>query len=84
MEENSKLFWVFAIVLALLLGVGGGWWYGNKIGYIKGKSDGKTEAQAEALKAAAEAANPFKQAETNPLENVTTNPLENVKFNPFK
>lgn len=84
MEEKSPFFWVFAIVLALLLGAFGGWWYGNKISYTKGKSDGKAEARAEALKAAAEAANPFKQAGTNPLEKVITNPLENVKFNPFK
>ena len=83
MEENSPLIWIFAVVVALLLGLGGGYFYGNKIGYQKAQTDAKSAAEAESKKAA-EAANPFKQAGANPLENVTTNPLENVKFNPFK
>ncbi len=69
MEQKSPLFWVFAVVIALLLGIGVGWWYGNKLGYTKGKVDGRAQAQAEA-------ANPFKQ---NPA-----NPLESLKLNPFK
>ncbi len=84
MDENkSPLLWIFAIVLALLLGVGGGWWYGNKVGYARAQADAKVAAEAGAKKAA-EAANPFKTAETNPLEKVQTNPLESVKFNPFQ
>lgn len=84
MEENkSTLLWVSAIVIALLLGVGGGVWYGNKMGYAKAQAETKAAAEAEAKKAA-EAANPFKTAEANPLENVQTNPLESLKFNPFK
>jgi len=81
------MLWVFAIVLSLLLGIGGGWWYGNKLGFNKGyakaQADAKVAAEADAKKAA-EAANPFKTAETNPLENIQTNPLESVKFNPFQ
>lgn len=75
-EQKSPLLWIFVIIVALILGIGGGWWYGNKVGYTKGKADGKAEAQAQALKAATEAANPFKQAPANPLES--------LKLNPFK
>ena len=82
-EQKSPLIWIFAIVLALLLGIGGGVWYGNKMGYAKAQAEIKAAAEAEAKKAA-EAANPFKTAETNPLENIQTNPLESLKFNPFK
>jgi len=83
MEENSPLIWIFAIVVALLVGLGGGYYFGNQIGYKKAQADAKAVAAAEAKKAA-EAANPFKSAGTNPLKKVTANPLENVKFNPFK
>lgn len=83
MEEKSPLLWIFAIIVALLLGVGGGYYYGNELGYKKAQADAKAAVEAEAKKAA-EAANPFKSAETNPLEKVQTNPLEGLKFNPFK
>lgn len=83
MEEKSQFFWIFAVVIALLLGVGGGYWYGGKIGYQKAQADAKVAVEAEAKKAA-EKANPFKTAESNPLQKVNTNPLESVKFNPFK
>ncbi|MBI4920035.1 hypothetical protein HY838_01980 [Candidatus Azambacteria bacterium] len=83
MEEKSPLLWIFAVIAALLLGLGGGYYYGDKIGYKKAQADAKAIAEAEAKKAA-EAANPFKSAATNPLENVTANPLEKVKLNPFK
>ena len=78
--EKSPLLWVFAIILALLLGLGGGYWYGNKIGHQKGLAD----AAVQDLQKAAEAANPFSQKSVNPLENVKTNPFESFKFNPFK
>lgn len=83
MEEKSPLLWIFAVVASLLLGLGGGYYYGNKTGYGKAQADAKIAAEAEAKKAA-EAANPFKSAGANPLEKATANPLENVKLNPFK
>lgn len=83
MEENPPFIWIFAIIMALILGVGGGYYYGNKIGYQKAQADVKSAAEAEAKKAA-EAVNPFKSAGTNPLDKITSNPLESVKLNPFK
>ena len=83
MEEKSPLLWIFAMVATLLLGAGGGYYYGNKTGYDKAVADAQAKVEDETKKAA-EAANPFKSAGTNPLENITTNPLEAVKFNPFK
>lgn len=79
MEDNVPFIWIFAVVAALILGLGGGYYYG----FVKGESAAKDAIAAEAKKAA-EAANPFSQTGSNPLENVTTNPFESVKINPFK
>ena len=35
MEEKSPLLWIFAVIVAVLLGLGGGYYYGNKMGYQK-------------------------------------------------
>jgi len=83
MEEKSPLLWIFAVVVAVLLGLGGGYYYGHKVGYNKAQADATAVAEAEAQKAA-EAVNPFKSAGANPLDKVTGNPLESIKLNPFK
>jgi len=83
MDEKSPFLWIFAVIVALLLGAGGGYWYGSKVGFDKGEVATKAAVEAEDKKAA-EAANPFSNKETNPLDKVTTNPFESVKINPFK
>ena len=73
MEEKSPLIWVFALVVALLLGCGAGYWYGNKVGDKNGYDRGFTDAakiQAGATKV---------QVDTG-----YKNPYENVNLNPFK
>ena len=84
-----KTNWIF-IVLALIVGVGGGYWYGStqayNQGYEKAVADARATQEAAGARAAqeaAQAANPFQAA--NPLEGVTANPFERAKkiLNPF-
>ena len=90
MEKKSPNVIVIA-VLALLIGLAGGFWYGGKSGFNKGYSKAEAdikktqeEASKKASEAAAKAANPFSVG--NPLEGVDTNPFEKVKkvLNPFQ
>ena len=78
-HDTSTLFWAF-VVVALLIGVGGGYFFG----YSKGQSDLLVE-QESALTAAqeeiVESANPFAETAQNPLEGGYENPFEGA--NPF-
>lgn len=85
MEEKSKL-WTWAIV-ALVVGLVGGYWFGDSSGYRRAQADVKKLQEEAANKAAgdaAKAANPFQAV--NPLEGVEANPFEKTKnlLNPFK
>ncbi len=69
MEEKSPLLWVFAIVLALLLGSFGGWWYGNKIGYDRGLTDAaKIQSVGTQIKVDTGYKNPFEKVNLNPFK----------------
>ncbi|MEK7066348.1 MAG: hypothetical protein AAB965_02120 [Patescibacteria group bacterium] len=83
------------IVVALLVGLAGGYVYGNSAGYKAGNTAGYKQAQDDAKKVAdeaakkateavAKAANPFQAV--NPLEGVESNPFEKTKniLNPFQ
>lgn len=73
MEEKSPLIWIFAVTLALLLGAGGGWWYGNKVGDKNGYDRGLTDAAK------------IQSGESGVKVNTGyKNPYENVNLNPFK
>ena len=77
--------WVLAVV-ALLVGIGGGFWYGESAGRARAQADVKAQQEELAKKAgedAAKAANPFQTV--NPLEGVKANPFESAKkaLNPF-
>lgn len=69
MEEKSSILWIFAIVVALLLGIGGGYWYGNKVGYDRGLNDAaKASAGAPAVKVDTGYKNPFDKVNLNPFK----------------
>jgi hypothetical protein len=77
--------WVLAVV-ALLVGLGGGFWYGESAGRERAAADVEAQQEELAKKAgedAAKAANPFQTV--NPLEGVEANPFESAKkaLNPF-
>ena len=82
---NNKLgLWV---LIALVVGLVGGYYYGNDRGYKQAEADVKKvqdEAAKKAADDAAKAANPFQAV--NPLEGVEANPFEKAKsiLNPFK
>lgn len=82
---NNKLgLWV---LIALVAGLVGGYWYGDSRGYSRAEADIKKvqeEAAAKASEDAAKAANPFQAV--NPLQGVEANPFEKAKsiLNPFK
>lgn len=85
MGENNKL-WKFVLV-ALVVGLVGGYWFGDSRGYNRAQADVKKlqeEAAAKAAGDAAKAANPFQAV--NPLSGVEANPFEKAKnlLNPFK
>lgn len=66
--------------IALVLGLGLGYWYGNSTGFDKGVEAQKNVAVNEAAKGA----NPFEETNTNPFSESTVNPFEGVKTNPFE
>lgn len=79
-QDFQKWIWV---LVALLVGLGGGYYYGN----VRGVSQEKAAEEArkkDAEKEAAKAVNPFEQTTTNPFEKSPTNPYDNVNVNPFK
>lgn len=88
MEQNySKI--VMIGVAALVVGLLGGYVWGNTVGITKGRSLAQLEAKkaaedaaAASEKLAAQAANPFGGG-TNPLGSVSANPFEKVNTNPF-
>lgn len=74
-------------VAALVIGLGGGYYFGYDSGFKKGIAAEKAAVEArrlEAEKEAAKAVNPFEQTTTNPFEKAPTNPFEKVKVNPFE
>lgn len=85
MDQSNTMKWV-VVVVALVVGGGIGYYYGNVKGIDKGVIQQKAVEEArkkEAEQEAAKAVNPFNQA-ANPFEKVPTNPFEGVKVNPFK
>jgi len=84
MQNNKILVWV---LIALVAGLVGGYWYGQSKGYSQAQADIKKVQEQGAKKAgedAAKAANPFQAV--NPLQGVNANPFEKAKkiLNPFK
>lgn len=85
--KTTSKFWMVWVLVALVIGIGGGYWYGNQAGILKGAAQEKARAEAlkkEAEKEAAKAVNPFEQTTVNPFEKSPTNPFEKVKLNPFE
>lgn len=85
MGENNKLWKL--VLAALVVGLVGGYWFGDSRGYGRAQADVKKlqeEAAAKAAGDAAKAANPFQAV--NPLSGVEANPFEKAKnlLNPFK
>lgn len=85
MGENNKLWKL--VLAALVVGLAGGYWFGDSRGYGRAQDDVKKlqeEAAAKAAGDAAKAANPFQAV--NPLSGVEANPFEKAKnvLNPFK
>lgn len=89
MEEHSHNPWIAATVIALLIGTGGGYYYGHLKGVEKGRAnllaeqeESAKKAKEEAQKQIAEQVNPFKESEANPFEGSYKNPFEKTT-NPF-
>lgn len=69
MENDKLFFWIFAVILALLLGVGGGWWYGDKLGYDRGLTDAaKIQSGETQIKVDTGYKNPFEDVNLNPFK----------------
>ena len=69
MEEKSPFVWIFAVVSALLIGFGAGWWYGDKKGYDRGLDDAaKASAESPAIKVDTGYKNPFEDVNLNPFK----------------
>lgn len=84
MENKPVILWV---AIALVLGLVGGYYFGDNRGYKRAETAIKKIQEQAAQKAAddaAKAANPFQAV--NPLEKVEANPFEKAKsiVNPFK
>ena len=73
---------MFGAIVALVLGLAGGYWYGIRAGVAKEQAAEESRRTA-ALAEAAEAVNPFAAA-ANPFEKNPANPYEKVKVNPFE
>lgn len=83
MDQNSNLMKLVIPVVALVIGLGGGYYFGHSRGVASEKAV-QEAARVEAEKQAAKAVNPFEQASINPFDEVPTNPFSDVKVNPFK
>lgn len=69
MEEKSPLVWIFAIIISIILGAAGGYYYGSKIGYDKGLTDAaKISAESPAIKVDTGYKNPFEDVNLNPFK----------------
>lgn len=69
MEENSKLLWIFAIIIALAIGAASGYYYGDKTGYDRGLTDAaKISAESPAIKVDTGYKNPFEDVNLNPFK----------------
>ena len=69
-----------AVLVALVLGVGAGYWYGKLAGFQAG-----VDSQKEiAIENAAKGINPFDEASTNPFDSDAANPFAGIKTNPFE
>ncbi|OGZ45698.1 MAG: hypothetical protein A3C84_04595 [Candidatus Ryanbacteria bacterium RIFCSPHIGHO2_02_FULL_48_12] len=96
MEETTQSHsssWLAYAIIALLVGGGAGFWFGQEIGREAGYARAEAEilenaALVERARAADNAdtatQNPLAEVKTNPLEGVKTNPFEDVKLNPFE
>ena len=80
-----------SLLVALLVGAGVGYWYGQSVGRDAGYAVAQTDAKAlqeeatnKALDNASKVANPFQAV--NPLESVEANPFEKAQkaLNPFE
>ena len=80
---NAKYIQWVLVAVALVVGLVGGYFYGNSKGVAKEKSTQEAAAKKGAEDAAA-AVNPFSQTTANPFEKSPVNPYENVNINPFK
>ena len=82
--DNKKF--IMLVIIVTIVGLGGGYLLGQKIGYANAIADAKALKEEVVKKAAedvAKATNPFQT--TNPLEGVTANPFQDAakKLNPF-
>lgn len=89
-QRNSMMQWVIG-VLALVVGMGGGYYYGNMMGHNRGVEAGIAQEKAAEIarreaaeREAASAINPFNQGSANPFEKASANPFDDVNVNPFK
>ena len=82
MNNNIKI--IICVVAALIVGLAGGYYYGNSVAYEKGVAAGRQALLGEqkdeeetALKEIQEAANPFAKIEekANPFKDAYTNPF---------
>lgn len=71
------------IVIALVIGGAGGYWYGREAGVAAEKAR-QSAIQTEREREAAQAVNPFSQTTVNPFEKNPANPFDKVKVNPFE
>ena len=68
--ENQKI--LIGLAVGLVIGAGGGYYFGQTNGFKAGKAAGRANVEQEQAKAAVTAAG-----------SVETNPYDNVKVNPF-
>lgn len=81
MNSNVNMPLILYVAVALLIGLGFGYWQGTKAGEEKGRTMLLAEQQAAAEEAQKKAQEEIIQA-ANPFE--TTNPLEGGYENPFE
>jgi hypothetical protein len=86
--ENKNLLTVIFAVVGVIVGLAGGYFIGNSVGFQKGVAEGKnqavseqalnaTVAEIERLSEIQKAANPFSETKdaANPFKNSYTNPF---------
>lgn len=82
MDQSMNKLLTYSVI-ALVIGVGAGYYIGYGQGIASEKA-AREARQAEAEKKAAETVNPFEQTTVNPFEKAPVNPFKNIQTNPFE
>jgi len=97
-QQGHTALWIGGILVSLIVGLAGGYYFGERTGNLQGFQAGMDQAPQmeltqDALDTVEETSvapldgivtNPFEDLSPNPLEDVSSNPYDDADYNPFE